>query len=151
MLSITDCLQCTVYGIEHIPNLVPKAYNNLSKHHGNFLNRNKNKNKILIMNKLRDGRKGYAKSKPYDYIHVGAAFMDKRPDAIISQLQKGGRLYIPVKNEGEDAETITLFDKEKNGKIKETKMEKTVITIINFLALCAFTIYQEAIIFNWKK
>lgn len=65
-----------------------------------------------------DGRKGYPPQAPYDVIHVGAASPNK-PIALIEQLKKGGRMFVPV---GTQMQDVWLFDKDEEGNVKEEKL-----------------------------
>ena len=65
-----------------------------------------------------DGRKGYPPLAPYDVIHVGAASPSK-PIELINQLNKGGRMFVPV---GEMMQDVWLFDKDQEGNVKEEKL-----------------------------
>lgn len=56
-----------VVGIEHVPQLVEMARQNVRKHHADLLD----SGKIVLV--TGDGRKGYPAEAPYDVIHVGAA------------------------------------------------------------------------------
>ena len=100
-------------GIEHIKELCDFANTNISKNHKNLLD---NKKVILVHG---DGRKGCAQYGPYDCIHVGAAAA-QLPKALIEQLANGGRLVIPVGEEG-GTQFIYIIDKDKNGKITQNK------------------------------
>ena len=55
----------------------------------------------------------------YDCIHVGAAAA-QLPQALVDQLAKGGRLVIPVGEQG-GAQYINIIDKDSNGKISIRK------------------------------
>ena len=98
-----------VVGVEHIPQLYEFGKKNISKHHKNLLD----EKKIVLIND--DGRKGCKTYAPYKVIHVGAA-ADKIPQDLIDQLDKGGRMFIPV---GTWDQWIKVIDKDKNGKITE--------------------------------
>ena len=98
-----------VVGVEHIPQLYDFGKTNISKHHKNLLD----EKKIVLIND--DGRKGCKTYAPYKVIHVGAA-ADKIPQDLIDQLDKGGRMFIPV---GTWDQWIQVIDKDKNGKITE--------------------------------
>ena len=91
-----------VVGIEHMKELYNFGIQNISKHHKNLLDSKKIK---LI---LGDGRIGYSKEAPYDWIHVGAV-ADKPPDALLKQLKVGGRLVMPLYNNNN--QFIYIIDK----------------------------------------
>ena len=103
----------TAVGIEHIQQLCDFANQNISKHHKDLLD---SKKVILVHG---DGRKGCAQYGPYDCIHVGAAAA-QLPQALVDQLAKGGRLVIPVGEQG-GAQYINIIDKDSNGKISIRK------------------------------
>ena len=105
----------TAVGIEHIQQLCDFATENISKHHKNLLD---NKKIILVHG---DGREGCPEYGPYDCIHVGAA-APQLPQPLIDQLANGGRLVVPVGEEG-GSQYINIIDKDINGKIT---IEKTL-------------------------
>ena len=91
-----------VVGIEHMKELYNFGIQNISKHHKNLLDNKKIK---LICG---DGRIGYQQEAPYDCIHVGAV-AQKPPDALLKQLKVGGRLVMPLYNNGN--QFIYIIDK----------------------------------------
>ena len=103
-----------VVGIEHIPELCEKAYDNIAKSNKDLLDSGK---AILIEG---DGRKGCDKFSKYNCIHVGAA-ADSIPEDLVNQLLEGGRMMIPV---GKQTETqyICLVDKDNDGKVTTSKV-----------------------------
>ena len=103
-----------VIGIEHIDELYKKSIENISKHHSNLL---QNKN-IIMLNA--DGRKGIQDYAPFKIIHVGAA-AEKIPQDLIDQLDKNGRMFIPVGGQYED-QWIYLVDKDENGNVTQKKL-----------------------------
>ena len=103
----------TAVGIEHIKELCDFANKNISKHHKNLLDTKK----VILING--DGRKGCPEYGPYDCIHVGAAAA-QLPQPLIDQLANGGRLVIPVGEQGGD-QYINIIDKDSNGKISIKK------------------------------
>ena len=103
----------TAVGIEHIKELCDFANQNISKHHKNLLDTKK----VILVNG--DGRKGCPEYGPYDCIHVGAAAA-QLPQPLIDQLANGGRLVIPVGEEG-GTQYINIIDKDNNGKITKTQ------------------------------
>jgi protein-L-isoaspartate(D-aspartate) O-methyltransferase len=62
--------QGVVVGVEHMPDLVKKSKENISKHHLNLIN----EGKVIIVES--DGRKGYEQYAPYNCIHVGAGIVN---------------------------------------------------------------------------
>jgi protein-L-isoaspartate(D-aspartate) O-methyltransferase len=101
-----------VVGIEHIKELYEFGEKNIQKHHKNLLD----SKKIILVNE--DGRKGYKAYAPYKVIHVGAA-AEEVPKELIDQLDKNGRMFIPV---GTYDQWIKVIDKDKNGNISEKKV-----------------------------
>jgi protein-L-isoaspartate(D-aspartate) O-methyltransferase len=59
---------------------------------------------------IRDGTKGYERLGPYDAIVAAAAGPDA-PPALIEQLANGGRLVMPIGEEG-DAQTLYRFTRQ---------------------------------------
>ena len=101
----------TVVGIEHIPQLYDKGKNNISKNHKKLLD---DKKIVLVCG---DGRKGYKEYAPYKAIHVGAA-APEIPKDLVEQLDKGGRMFIPV---GTYDQYIYIVDKDMNGNVSKKK------------------------------
>ena len=101
-----------VVGIEHIKELYEFGEKNIQKHHKNLLE----SKKIILVNE--DGRKGYKAYAPYKVIHVGAA-AEEVPKELIDQLDKNGRMFIPV---GTYDQWIKVIDKDSNGNISEKKV-----------------------------
>ena len=101
-----------VVGIEHIKELYEFGEKNIQKHHKNLLD----SKKIILVNE--DGRKGYKAYAPYKVIHVGAA-AEEVPKELIDQLDKNGRMFIPV---GTYDQWIKVIDKDSNGNISEKKV-----------------------------
>ena len=99
----------TVVGIDHIPELYKFGMENINKNHSELI---KQKKIILV---LGDGRKGYKEYGPYKAIHVGAC-SEKHPQELIDQLDKNGRMFIPVGKKGE-SQNIYIFDKDEYGKV----------------------------------
>ena len=97
-----------VVGVEHIPDLYQFSINNVGKNYPDLLN-----NKIIFVNQ--DGRKGFAPYGPYKVIHVGAA-SEQLPQELINQLDRNGRMFIPIGPEGGE-QIIYLIDKDHNGNI----------------------------------
>ena len=103
-----------VVGIEHIDDLYKKSIENISKHHKNLLD----DKKVILLKE--DGRKGVKDYAPYKIIHVGAA-AEKIPQHLIDQLDKNGRMFIPVGKANED-QWIYLVDKNEKGEINKQKI-----------------------------
>ncbi len=101
-----------IVGIEHIKELYEFGKKNISKNHKNLLD----SKKIILVNE--DGRKGFKTYAPYKVIHVGAA-ADEVPKELIEQLDRNGRMFIPV---GSYDQWIKVIDKDSNGKISEKKI-----------------------------
>ena len=103
-----------VVGVEHIPQLYKLSLENINKHHSNLLN----ERKVILKNS--DGRLGCKDYAPYKAIHVGAA-APQIPQELINQLDKNGRMFIPVGGEYE-SQWIYIIDKDSEGNIKEKKV-----------------------------
>ncbi|PFX24705.1 Protein-L-isoaspartate(D-aspartate) O-methyltransferase [Stylophora pistillata] len=103
-----------VIGIDHIPELVEKSRKNIKQQNSDLLD----SGRIVLVSG--DGRKGYADDAPYDAIHVGAA-AHPIPDALLEQLKKGGRLFIPVGPIHGD-QWLEQIDKDKDGNIVRQKL-----------------------------
>ncbi|KAI5288993.1 hypothetical protein KEM54_004594 [Ascosphaera aggregata] len=92
----TDPSQATgfVVGIDHIPQLVDFATQNVRK--------SQSGREFLESGKIRfvvgDGRNGYSPNAPYDAIHVGAAAVELH-EKLVDQLASPGAMYIPVEDE----------------------------------------------------
>nr|CAG8485972.1 3379_t:CDS:2 [Entrophospora candida] len=109
-----------IIGIDHIPELVNKAINNVKK----------DKQELLDTKRLNfivgDGRKGYPEEAPYDCIHVGAAAKET-PEALIDQLKSPGRMFIPV---GSGHQSIYQIDKDNDGNIiKKVLMDVSYVPL----------------------
>ena len=83
----------TVVGIDHIKQLVDWSVHNLKK---DQLAAPLDQGEIRAIHG--DGRKGWKDLAPYDAIHVGAA-APTMPQELIDQLNKPGRMFIPVDSE----------------------------------------------------
>ena len=103
-----------VVGVEHIPQLYKLSLENINKHHSNLLN----ERKVILKNS--DGRLGCKDYAPYKAIHVGAA-APQVPQDLVEQLDKNGRMFIPVGGQYE-SQYIYIIDKDSNGKISEKRV-----------------------------
>jgi len=103
-----------VIGIEHIPQLVDWSLQNLKQ---DDRTRRALENKQIEVH-VGDGRLGYPSDGPYDAIHVGAA-SPTIPEALIAQLARPGRMFIPV---GTVSQHIMQVDKDANGNVSETRI-----------------------------
>ena len=99
-----------VFTIERIEKLAMKAKNVLA---------DLNYNNVQV--KLGDGSLGWEKNAPYDAILVSAA-APYVPENLIEQLNKKGRLVIPV-GERKGVQQLKLITKKFNGKIKKESLE----------------------------
>ena len=107
-LSALTNYKGTVIGVEHISQLIDFGIKNVRKNHGNLLNNKK----IIFVNG--DGRQGCKEYGPYKAIHVGAA-VEEVPNELFMQLDKNGRMFIPVGKR--DDQKICIFDKDRFGNI----------------------------------
>ncbi|KAL4499323.1 hypothetical protein ABPG72_006909 [Tetrahymena utriculariae] len=114
MIPIQFRQQSTIVGIDHVKELVQLSYNNIRK---SFSQELEKKQIILVTG---DGREGYQQLAPYDAIHVGAA-AEKIPEALLQQLNFGGRMVIPVGKHNGHQEFLAI-DKDQEGKITQTKL-----------------------------
>ncbi|XP_050406699.1 protein-L-isoaspartate(D-aspartate) O-methyltransferase isoform X2 [Patella vulgata] len=98
-------------GIDHIDELVEGSIVNVQK--------DAKLSKLLDRGQLKfvvgDGRLGYEPEGPYDAIHVGAA-APQLPEKLVEQLKPGGRLIIPVGNQGENQKLLQV-DRLLNGEV----------------------------------
>ncbi|XP_075248576.1 protein-L-isoaspartate(D-aspartate) O-methyltransferase-like [Convolutriloba macropyga] len=101
-------------GIDHIPELVQKAKNNIVNGNPELFEEG------CLELVVGDGRKGYPKNGPYDAIHVGAAAPDT-PSSLISQLAPGGRLIVPVGPQGSN-QVMMQYDKLPSGEVSSSKL-----------------------------
>ena len=101
--------QGKIIGIEHITELVERSNKSIEMCKPGNINRR------VIEIIEGDGRNGYPRYAPYKAIHVGAA-AETIPQALIEQLDFGGRLVIPVGKKSE-TQKIVLVDKDLNGNI----------------------------------
>ncbi|GJJ14984.1 hypothetical protein Clacol_009254 [Clathrus columnatus] len=102
-----------VVGIDHISELVDFSVKNLKRDN---LSRALETKEIEMI--TGDGRQGYAIAGPYDAIHVGAA-APTLPQALVDQLAKPGRMFIPV---GDFSQDILQVDKDEEGNVTEQEL-----------------------------
>ncbi|CAD6907538.1 hypothetical protein CF335_g6 [Tilletia laevis] len=74
-----------------------------------------------------DGRLGWPDGAPYSVIHVGAA-APSIPQALIDQLARPGRLFIPV---GKDSQDIWEIDRTEDGNISKRR-----VMGVRYIPLC---------------
>ncbi|OMJ95688.1 hypothetical protein SteCoe_940 [Stentor coeruleus] len=98
-----------VIGLEHIKELANSSINSINQCKPQALRDN------IIQIIEADGRIGYSNCAPYKVIHVGAA-SEEIPEALIQQLDIGGRMVIPVGRNNEK-QYIMLVDKDTSGNI----------------------------------
>ena len=103
-----------VVGVEHIPQLYKLSLENINKNHSNLLK----EGKVILKNS--DGRLGCKDYAPYKAIHVGAA-APQVPKDLVEQLDKNGRMFIPVGGQYE-SQYIYIIDKDSNGKTTENRV-----------------------------
>jgi len=109
-----------VYGVEHVPELVKFARNNVQKDDAKL--------GAYVTFLTGDGRVGYPDKAPFDAIHVGAA-APQIPKDLINQLKVGGRMIIPV-GERFGGQQLILVKK-----TSETDYESEVITHVMYVPL----------------
>lgn len=117
-----------IIGIDHIPELVALARNNMNK--------SKDGCELLESGKVQfitaDGRLGWKKGGPYDAIHVGAAAEELHP-TLVEQLRAPGRLFIPVESEENSGSALSrlgfgggqyiwVVDKKEDGSVHKEKI-----------------------------
>ena len=108
-------------GIEHIPELVDES--------NKVMRRVCSQAEGTVEFHTSDGRNGWEAGAPYTTIHVGAS-SGEIPQALVRQLDYGGRLVIPV-GEYLMSQYITIVDKDQEGNIHQTKS-----TAVNYVPLC---------------
>jgi protein-L-isoaspartate(D-aspartate) O-methyltransferase len=105
--------QGRVYGVDHIPELVEFSRQNISHSYPDMLSDG------LLQVQTADGRLGLSEFAPYQAIHVGAA-SPTIPQALVDQLASGGRMVIPVGEQG-SPQDIYLVDKDSCGSVSTHK------------------------------
>ncbi|WWC69479.1 protein-L-isoaspartate O-methyltransferase [Kwoniella pini CBS 10737] len=105
----------TIVGIDHIQGLVDQSIKNLQKDEIPLASDTDKSGVFMICG---DGRKGSPRHAPFSVIHVGAA-APQIPEALIDQLAKPGRMFIPV---GEGSQDIWQIDKSESGEVHKKKL-----------------------------
>lgn len=125
-IVLGDTKNVTVFGIEHIKELIDLSLTNLNKNNLLYLE----SKEIKMINK--DGRQGLKENNLFDFIHVGGS-LNYYPKELISQLSSNGMLFAPIK-EGNGEEFLNVFFKEeKTQKIKRQKSISTVKLNLNLI------------------
>lgn len=103
-------LATEVYSIERIKELLERARGNLRE---------------LRLKNLRlahgDGAAGMEKAAPFDSIILAAA-APQVPQALLPQLARGGRMILPLRERGADAQRLVLVERSRLGYV-ETALE----------------------------
>ncbi|WWD15883.1 protein-L-isoaspartate O-methyltransferase [Kwoniella shandongensis] len=107
--------QSLIIGIDHLQPLVDQSLTNL-KQDGIKVGKQSDGSGVIIF--CGDGRKGSKENGPFSVIHVGAA-APTLPEALVEQLDKPGRMFIPV---GEFSQDIWQIDKDVNGEVTKKKL-----------------------------
>jgi protein-L-isoaspartate(D-aspartate) O-methyltransferase len=112
-------LAAEVYSIERIRELLERARGNLRE---------------LRLRNLRlahgDGAAGMEKAAPFDSIIVAAA-APQLPQALLPQLARGGRMILPLRERGADAQRLVLVERSRLG------YAETVLDPVRFVPLQA--------------
>ncbi|XP_055709129.1 protein-L-isoaspartate(D-aspartate) O-methyltransferase [Phlebotomus papatasi] len=114
MKAVGDQGTGLVVGIEHQPKLVELSQKNIRSDDPNLLE----SGTIKIVQG--DGRLGCSEHAPYDAIHVGAA-APETPTELITQLNKGGRLVVPV-GPALGSQYLEQYDKDATGTVTSTRL-----------------------------
>ncbi|XP_055681242.1 protein-L-isoaspartate(D-aspartate) O-methyltransferase [Lutzomyia longipalpis] len=114
MKALGDDGSGLVVGIEHQPKLVELSIQNIRNDDPSLLD----SGAIKIVQG--DGRLGCPEHAPYDAIHVGAAAPDT-PTELITQLNNGGRLVVPVGPE-QGSQYLEQYDKDSSGTVTKTRL-----------------------------
>lgn len=104
----------TVFGIDHIEEIIQYSKNNINKHHKYYLE----SNRIRFIAK--DGKDGLPEEQKFHIIHVGAA-VQELPQVLIDQLEIGGYMWIPV-GPRNSFKKLFLIHKEKSEEITKTEL-----------------------------
>ncbi|KAG7379256.1 hypothetical protein PHYPSEUDO_008852 [Phytophthora pseudosyringae] len=102
-----------VFGIERIPQLAQLAHKNMERADGDLVRRG------IVSVERADGWAGLPNQAPFHFIHVGAAAVEP-PRALMEQLAEGGRLVVPV---GEQGLNQVLVEIQRTDKDTFTKRE----------------------------
>jgi protein-L-isoaspartate(D-aspartate) O-methyltransferase len=101
--AVLASLATEVYSIERIKELLERARGNLRE---------------LRLKNLRlahgDGAAGMDKAAPFDSIIVAAA-APRMPQALLPQLARGGRMILPLREPGADAQRLVLVERSRLG------------------------------------
>ncbi len=106
--AVLASLAAEVYSIERIRELLDRARANL---------------RDLRLGNLRlahgDGAAGLEKAAPFDSIIVAAAAREM-PQALLRQLARGGRMILPLREPGADAQRLVLVERSRLGYAEST-------------------------------
>ncbi|RLN32282.1 hypothetical protein BBI17_007378 [Phytophthora kernoviae] len=102
-----------VFGIERIPQLAQLAHKNIERADGDLLRSG------IVSVERGDGWSGLPNQAPFHFIHVGAAATEP-PQALMDQLAEGGKLVVPV---GEQGANQVLLEIQRTGKETFSKRE----------------------------
>ncbi|RLN79386.1 hypothetical protein BBJ28_00025777 [Nothophytophthora sp. Chile5] len=108
-----DVTSGRVFGIERIPQLAELAQKNIERADGDLVRRG------IVSVERGDGWSGLPSQAPFHFIHVGAAATEP-PQALMDQLTDGGRLVVPV---GEQGARQVLLEIQRTGRETFTKRE----------------------------
>jgi len=101
--AVLASLAAEVYSIERIKELLERARGNLRE---------------LRLKNLRlahgDGAAGMEKAAPFDSIILAAA-APRMPQALLPQLARGGRMILPLRERGADAQRLVLVERSRLG------------------------------------
>ncbi len=111
-------LGAQVYSVETIPELAVAAQHTL--HALGYRN-------VRVL--TGDGHQGWSEHAPYRAIVV-TAVADRIPPALVAQLEAGGRLVIPLREQG-DEQWLTLIEKDTDGRVSRRELFR-----VRFVPLC---------------
>jgi len=115
--AVLASLATEVYSIERIKELLERARANLRE---------------LRLKNLRmahgDGYAGMEKAAPFDSIIIAAA-APRMPQALLPQLARGGRMILPLRDRGADAQRLVLVERSRLG------YAETVLDPVRFVPL----------------